>query len=154
MLLCTLMDAGKDNMYATGLIFSNISKCPQYLAANFGQLPNLSELPFAFTFKNTCSPTLKSLKLYSCLHNFSVLSWEAFKFCFIFVIYSSIFFNKYGPTTALSTGLSQLMGVLHFCHTMLQMDSFSMRFHTHCCRKIQLNEYNLPTLMVDPSHTF
>jgi hypothetical protein len=56
------MDAGKDNMYATGLIFSNIQKGPQYLIANFGQLPNLSELLFAFTFKNTCSPTLKCLK--------------------------------------------------------------------------------------------
>jgi hypothetical protein len=47
------------SMYAIGTIFSKISKGPQYLVANFGKLPNLSELLFAFTFKNTCSPTLK-----------------------------------------------------------------------------------------------
>ena len=55
------MDVDNANMYANDPIFSNISKGPQYLTANFGQLPNLSELLFAFTFKNTCSPTLKSL---------------------------------------------------------------------------------------------
>ena len=55
------MHAGNASMYATSPIFSNISKGPQYLAANFGQLPNLSKLLFAFTFKNTCSPALKYL---------------------------------------------------------------------------------------------
>ena len=57
------MDAINYIMYAIGpYIFSNISKGPQYFAANFGKLPNLIKLLFAFTFKNTCSPTLKSLK--------------------------------------------------------------------------------------------
>jgi hypothetical protein len=56
------MDAVNASMYATRPIFSNISKGPPYLTANFGQLPNHSELLFAFTFKNTCSQTLKSLK--------------------------------------------------------------------------------------------
>ena len=56
------MDASKANMYATSPIFSNISKGPQYIAANFGKLPNLIELLFAFNLKNKCSPTLKYLK--------------------------------------------------------------------------------------------
>ena len=55
------MDVGNVSMYAIDPIFSNISKGPQYLAANFRQLPNLSELLFSFTLKNTCSPTLKCI---------------------------------------------------------------------------------------------
>jgi hypothetical protein len=60
--LCTLIDAGNTSMYATDPIFSKISKGLNYLATNFGKLPNLSELHFAFTFKNTCFSTLKCLK--------------------------------------------------------------------------------------------
>ena len=56
------MDEGNASMYAVGPIFSNISKGPQYIVANFEKLPNLSELLFTFTFKNTRSPTLKYLK--------------------------------------------------------------------------------------------
>jgi hypothetical protein len=56
------MDVGNASMYAIGPIFSNISKGPQYLASKFGKQPNISELLFAFTLKNTCSPNLKYLK--------------------------------------------------------------------------------------------
>jgi hypothetical protein len=56
------MDAENDSMYATGPIFSNISKGPEYIIANFEQQPNLIELLFSFTFRKTCSPTLKYRK--------------------------------------------------------------------------------------------
>jgi hypothetical protein len=70
------MDASNVNMYAIHNIFSKISNGPQYLATNFGKLPNLSELLFAFNLKKTCSPTLKYLKTlfisvdyYSCVRH-------------------------------------------------------------------------------------
>jgi len=102
------------SMYATSAIFSNISKGPQYLAANYGKLPNLRDLLFAFTFKNTCSPILKYLNtiLFSAYILFK--SSKALKLCLIFFICSSISFNKVGLTSALSVGLSQLTDVLHF----------------------------------------
>jgi hypothetical protein len=112
--ICTLTDAGNANMYSIGSIFSNISKGPQYLAANFGQLPNLIKILFGFTFKNTFSPTLKYLKTMFLYAQLFFLSWATFKFCFIFSIYSSIYFNNYVLTTALFAGLSQLIGVLYF----------------------------------------
>jgi hypothetical protein len=60
--IMALMDVINAIKYASGLIFYNISKGPQYLDANFENLPNFIELLFTFTFKNTCLPILKYIK--------------------------------------------------------------------------------------------
>jgi hypothetical protein len=52
------MDENNESIYATGPILSRISNGPQYLGANFGKLPNFSELFLDFTFRKICSPTL------------------------------------------------------------------------------------------------
>jgi len=56
------MDAGNDIMYETVPIISKIVESTQHIVEGFGKLPNIRELPFYFTCKNTCSPTLKSMK--------------------------------------------------------------------------------------------
>jgi hypothetical protein len=45
------------------------------------------------------------------------------------------FFNNSGPSVILSTGLSQLIGTLHFLPYKPQTGSSSMILDNHCCRK-------------------
>ena len=48
--LCTLTVGGRDNWYATNPTLAKISNGPQYLGANFENLPNLKEIFLGFTF--------------------------------------------------------------------------------------------------------
>jgi hypothetical protein len=63
------MDASNVIMYATIPMFSKTSKGAQYLTANFGKLPNFSDILLDLTFKNTCSPTLILYVFFFYRHN-------------------------------------------------------------------------------------
>jgi hypothetical protein len=136
------MDASNASMYSTFPIFSKISKGPQYLAANFGKLPNFNELLLDLNFKNKCSPTLNSLCVLLLSTQFFYQSCATFKLCLIFTIYSSISLNNFGRITTI------------FCHTMLQMVSYSMILDTHYCRQTQLNGFSPLTYKGFPLHKF
>jgi hypothetical protein len=97
-----------------GLSIARLQMAHNILLPTLGNSPILASSFFAFTFKNTCSPTLNSLYvLFLYVYLFS-LSHTTFKLCLIFTKSSSISLRNYTSITALFVGLSHLTGVLHF----------------------------------------
>lgn len=101
-------------LFSIVTILSNISNGAQYLTSNFVQVPSCNEIFFAFTLNNTWSPILNSLFNFFSSASIFFLSWEIFKFFLIFITFSSISLRNFGPTMALSIGLSQLISLMHF----------------------------------------
>jgi hypothetical protein len=112
--LWTFKFAGSASWYAIGLIRVKNLKGPQNLGANLEQFTSFKELLLYLTFRYTWSPILNSWCLPFRYAYLSCRSCASFKSCCTPFTILSISWRISGQTIIMSTGLSQLIKVVHF----------------------------------------